>query len=953
MSFGPKYTFENANEIKASKKFTDRKEHFEAFDQAVERTIKKDNKYNVLVFYGIGGIGKSSLRREFEKRVADKFKDKCVSGTVDFDMSNNRDVEGALFELRRHLNKNYKIKFPLFDIAYALYWQRLHPQMKMTAETFPFLEESDTLLEILSVLNGVFPAIGTIPKITKLAEQGLSAISDWWNKRGKRELYEMPDDPKEIAKRFPLYFATDFKKNTLSAGLTPIIFIDTYEALWEGKRDEGTFFSKDAWIRELIGQMENSLFVICGRERIRWEEIDKDCESILEQHLIGGLSEIDARWFLNEAGIVENEIQNTIITSSEGLPYYLDLAVDTYHEIIKNGQKKPEISDFGKTIHDMHERFMRYLRPDERETLKVLSICRFWDRKLFEQLVVKYNTMPVTAYDELCRFSFISEDENGNRFLHALMRENIQQYNMDAGLINQVHQYLYEHYNKSLEGLDLKTISRKEKIAFKEAFYHGKFTLDKDKFYEWFIAIADKFFKSYKFDVLLDLYKDATDYFEKTCGVKHTYTAMCYHNAGLIYLKQALYDAALEFLNKSLDIRLEISGEEHSDTAENYENIGNVFSNQGKYDEAFGLNEKSLKIRLKVFGEDHFSVATSYCNIGGIYSYKGEYDRALEYCEKSLQIRLKVLGQNHPDIAENYNEIGRIYFYNGKYDRALKYCEKSLNIDLEIYGAEHPNVATSYNNLGSIYSDKGEYDKALEYHEKSLEIKLKVHDEEHPKVATSYNNIGSVCTDKGEYDKALEYFEKALKIRLKVYGKEHPNVAGSYNNLGQIYSNTQEYDKALESYEKSLKILIKNYGESDIQVARQYLEIGDTYRSLNDNDNALLFHHNNLKLLIDLLGENHHSTASAYLSIGFDLEMKKEYDESLKFYHKSLDIFKSLNEEEDAHISYSYFCIGTVYAKMKNKEKAIEMFHESRVIYEKLNDDEGMKDVDEALNELE
>ena len=69
------------------------------------------------------------------------------------------------------------------------------------------------------------------------------------------------------------------------------IFIDTYEALWDGLRDKGSFHEKDEWIRDnLIPNMLGVSWVICGREKLLWvPECDSDWDMYLEQHPVDEL----------------------------------------------------------------------------------------------------------------------------------------------------------------------------------------------------------------------------------------------------------------------------------------------------------------------------------------------------------------------------------------------------------------------------------------------------------------------------------------------------------------------------------------------------------------------------------------------------------------------------------------------------------------------------------------
>ena len=72
----------------------------------------------------------------------------------------------------------------------------------------------------------------------------------------------------EIEKLLPGFFAADFT-DYLGIDSKAYIFIDTYEALWDGLRDKGSFHEKDEWIRgNLIPNMLGVSWVICGQRKI-------------------------------------------------------------------------------------------------------------------------------------------------------------------------------------------------------------------------------------------------------------------------------------------------------------------------------------------------------------------------------------------------------------------------------------------------------------------------------------------------------------------------------------------------------------------------------------------------------------------------------------------------------------------------------------------------------------
>jgi hypothetical protein len=458
MSIHPKHRLDNSRP-KAARQFTDREEFIETFQKVLKEI--KPNEQNVVVFYGVGGIGKTSLRKELG-RILDKDQPKIAWTVLDFSIPQYREQETALFTLRKTLGDKYKITFPSFDLAYAVYWQKTHPQTPLTKENFPLLDAGGIVVDIVT-LFGEIPGIGLIPKVSKLVIKGKKALEDWWTKRGNKELYDLPQmEPKDILERLPMFWAGDLKDSLEQKDTQAVIFIDTYEALWGKERTEGTLFKRDEWVRELVAQLPGILWIICGRKKLRWEEVEGDWGKVLDQHLLGGLADEDAKCFLKSCGIEDNAIQRVIIESSKGVPYCLDLAVDTYFEIKSRHQSEPQPSDFANTHQELVERFLLYLDRSEIETLKVLSTARKWDKSIFELLVTQFKTgYPITALGELCRFSFINKgDIPGTWTMHELMRESLQQ-KQDEERQREIHRQVFDFYNEGLRDVDIKTITNK------------------------------------------------------------------------------------------------------------------------------------------------------------------------------------------------------------------------------------------------------------------------------------------------------------------------------------------------------------------------------------------------------------------------------------------------------------------------------------------------------------
>jgi tetratricopeptide (TPR) repeat protein len=435
--------------------------------------------------------------------------------------------------------------------------------------------------------------------------------------------------PVDIAERLPMFWAADLKDYLEREGRPAVLFMDTYEALWETMRTEQTIFTQDEWVRELVSHLPEVLWMITGREKLRWEEKDKDWRNYQHQHLVGGLAEVDARKFISSCGIREEALQEVIVEGSKGVPFYLDLAVDTYLQIQDEHERNPSPSDFRGTPRDVLDRLLRYLDRSETETLKVLSVARFWDRKLFESLIEGFNTgYQATALPQLRRFSFVQEAQiPGTWTIHPLMREALEEH-LDAESRGKINQYLFDYYNYSLEGLDSITITDVHKMALTEAFHHGKYVLATEELFEWFTTAEAVFRRAALWQFLIPLYEEFARLIEDYLGPEHPDTAQGLNNLGLLYDAQGHYEEAESLYQRALQIREKVLGPEHPDTAQGLNNLGWLYYAQGHYEEAESLYQRALQTWEKILGPEHPNTASSRHNLADLYRKQGRYEEA-------------------------------------------------------------------------------------------------------------------------------------------------------------------------------------------------------------------------------------------------------------------------------------------------------------------------------------
>jgi len=937
----------------AERQFVDREE----FVAPVQSALKEPPRTRplVLVFHGGAGIGKSRLRREMVRQLA---RDPGVlTATLDFDVTSHRHPETALFFLRKTLGEAYGVRFPGFELAYAVYWQQTHPDTPMglarlsaeenractharslgeggteretvavpSEELRPLLTPASLLAQLLDE-SGRLPLIGLVPRIAKtVMDEGTggdrdkgsegaadteplessiprpldSFLREWWNERGERELEDIPQmEPGEIIDHLPKLWASDLKDHLGVTSLKPqapgreeggerreasqvrnderrtmneeraprraVLFIDSYEKLWDVGMAEADFFKRDEWLRELVTELPEVLWVICGRQKLRWAEVEPDWGKALSQHQLEPLPEQSARRFLESCDITDGQIQDAIVRGSQGVPHYLDLAVDT----IQSSEFQVHGTKFqGNGPDEMVAEFTRQLDKPEVDTLSVLSATRFWYYGLFEDLVTQYRTgYPLTGYDDLARFSFIKDGAApGTRTMHELMREALQE-NQPPELRKSVHQFLFEYYAKQITGLKPNSIADQHRSALVEAFYHGRQAMTAGELWLWLEPAVDAFDYDRLYRLLTPFLRDMVHVLDAELGPAHISTGRALIKLGRALRLQAEYDEAELLLQRELEVAEKEHGPEHPLVMDCLRELAYALleqaryaeaevlcrrvvgkredepvtdahvrivaldglveslSRQRKYAEAEELYRRALAVRENSGQPEDFSMANLMGNMSDLLYNQARYSEAEPLARRAVEIAEKVLGPNHPRVSWPLGTLGAILLQSGRQAESEPLFRRALKLKEDAFGPGHVNTAESLNNLAAMLFYTGRLAEAEALQRRALAVYERKMGASHPSTVILADTLIHILTKRGDHAGAEPLALRAIGICEKERGPGHPETARALNTAGVVCTRLGRYAEAESFLRRGLDIRRRVLGA----------EHRETLRSLDD-----------------------------------------------------------------------------------------------------------------------
>ena len=805
--------------------FTDREELIAAFERNLAHKQPQDHR--VLVFYGDGGIGKTTLLQKLEQLHRQRCP-QALMGRLDLAGADTTPPDLLLYRLRRLFPT---IPFPSFSLALAEYGRRFHPEQVYGSDRKELLQGAgpyaDVLaggLEVLGQLSGVGLAVSTM----KAAATAKRQLSDWVERRAEPWLQRSQSlSEEQLLAQLPLQWAKDFRQAISSqldhdwddaitySGPPPLIAFDTYETLWHsgmgksGRRRE----PRERWLVDLVSELPGVLWVIGGRDRLSWEEgYDKAWSEACEQHLVGQLSEDDARSFLAKRGIEEPAIVEKILRQAAGLPFYLELETQLYDKT-PAAERTPEV--FGGSQREQIERLLTHLDASERATLKLLAAFGIWDRELFSQAVTHFATgYPATAAAELGRFWSIEPIGEGRWQLHNEMAHHLQadERQRDQGTFEAVHRWGFAYFDGPLEGLEAKAIQADDAERLQRALRHARVIQPACEWAAWLAKRLGQLRVGTIWQPLLAVAERGVQAAEKELGANDPAVAGLLDRQATLLRVIARYEDAEPLYRRALAIDEASYGNVHPEVARDLNNLALLLKHTNRLAEAEPLYRRALAIDETSLGNDHPNVARDLNNLAQLLQATNRLAEAEPLMRRALAIDEASYGNDHPEVAIDLNNLAVLLKVTNRMAEAEPLYRRALAIDEASYGNDHPDVAMNLNNLAMLLKDTNRLAEAEPLMRRALAIDETSYGPDHPLVAIRLNNLAQLLQATNRLAEAEPLMRRGLAIEERSNGKVHPNVSFHLNNLANLLRDTNRLAEAEPLSGRAARILLASLG---------------------------------------------------------------------------------------------------------------------------------------------
>lgn len=810
--------------------FTDRDEPRKKFWDAYDALQK--NGFYVINYYGFGGIGKSWLCKHLNDVLKGHqhpytgVKINSKSLIINFEeLKNNCDKINVLTHLANKFENECGYSFPIFKYGLYIYYR-----------TQGFTNDSPEINKIQDneIVNVALEFLDKVPVVGGIGAMFLK-VADSLTSQVKNLLMKNSDTIKkldtmiaeDIAKELVTIFGRELYSYTVKEEQPVVIFMDTYEQLQNYVYQTTSAKVSEEWlwsINGLIRRLPNIIWVLAGQRQVTWGAEDKfwmDEENILYE----SIKEIDEKGMIKDLfhklGIMEEDIIDTIIEHTNGVPVHMAMCKDTYFNL-KKSNIQPTVEDFDMGYSELAKRFVGGLSSQLKDIVDVLACLESWT----QADIIRLDLSP-DAYEYIMQLSFISFNE-GFYYMHNSVQEIVYK-----NCSNIIQEKCFRYFEKRLKDSTITELEKKNYMykKLKLQLCRMETLVDEESKIKGYTELLDEYV-----GFIRDNIKDY-NFFERMRklineNISEQYMVNPY---GKMMDAYVVYHAVLNgeyavaryyFQNTKL---MEGHSKMDKDTrALLYYSLAKYETNQKDYNNArnYYLEAYQLRKGTKAVSEELELLA----DIAKNALFRERYKEAEYYCDMGLE-KVKEIHVDTQTAAAHCEyfivkaKIGRLC---GEYKKALEFLKLAEEVIKEFIDSDNEQilyeVTVIYEQYYYIYGSIDRLELRKEYAKKSFEISERLYDKMPSQ--KNYRNVGIAYFDLAkcslsEEDK-VKNFDKAIERFEEIYQNEKSIVSlTEWFEVIRIAASFTKGDVS-KGYLESCQNMIDNYGADSILWEKLY-----------------------------------------------------------------------------------------------------------------------------------
>ncbi|MFI6061175.1 FxSxx-COOH system tetratricopeptide repeat protein [Streptomyces sp. NPDC051286] len=334
------------------------------------------------------------------------------------------------------------------------------------------------------------------------------------------------------------------------------------------------------------------------------------------------------------------------------------------------------------------------------------------------------------------------------------------------------------------------------------------------------------------------------------------------------------FDEALARDRKIHHVMGETFGDIHPRTLVAAHNLAIDYRLTGDSEAARRLDELTVERRSTLLGVDHPYTLTTKGHLGRDLRETGEYASSVQILREVKAAFERVLNADVPEALRTAKSLAVSLRKAGQPHEAKRLTEETYNRYRERYGTKVPDALACGLNLAADFSALGDKQAALDLANQALDGYRNTLGDEHPFTLACRNNVAIYLRGMGAAGEAAEWGEEVRAALEESLGAHHPFTLCAAINLANAYGDLNRPDLAERWERAALEGLLDRYGPNHPDVLACRSNLANTLRALDRESEADQLRAEVVSLAVEHLGVDHPIAVAArtWRRINRDLE---------------------------------------------------------------------------------
>ncbi|KAI9203607.1 uncharacterized protein BJ171DRAFT_137408 [Polychytrium aggregatum] len=404
------------------------------------------------------------------------------------------------------------------------------------------------------------------------------------------------------------------------------------------------------------------------------------------------------------------------------------------------------------------------------------------------------------------------------------------------------------------------------------------------------------------------------------------------------------YESAIKYNKEALSLIASLTNsQQHPQAATAMGSLGTIYKALGRFDEALQFMEESLKIKIRVYGtRDRLEVSHVLSGLGSLYHIQGNFVKANQVFSEALAIIQKHSSADASRSVFVQQCVAECHLSQGRYQEAMDTLVQAEKSVTQTYGSGSPGLATIWRDMGILLRAWGRCSEASAYFQKALTLQIESQaTREQVEVARTMDQFGLLKIQQREYDAAKQLLEESIEIKRSCFGnRPHSLIAQCLDFLGKLECDRGQCEQAIEYHNEALKTNTQFFGSSQHPlISHTICDLGWAYIGLGRYDEAHQMFKDAYDYRLHVFGPQHYYVGKAQFGLATVALKRHRPAEARERCLKALEILEDVYEDRpNEDVAKCYKLLGEIQHACYQYRPSLEHYRQALQIYTQLSD---------------